>query len=249
MQVLAHRLDETSVRLPIFGQWLPRDATPPPELAGAQAQAAPSPRALARTIRTVRGEDASLGTHSVRWGAAAALLRAGAPRPLVTQALWHAFARSDEPDVLESHIDETMYVSSQFRLHTFGTMDESDILESAKLTAVAEASRIPSPTDPLALPQRVGLGPVNFSAPPQGGLCYFLRELLSMAARARWGPGWPAGWPSGLPPAPGPSNGNLRRLWLGPASARLLVVDDIADRCSATCSHRRLARTRSSSGT
>ena len=130
-----------------------------------------------------------------------------------------------------------MYASGQFRLHTYGTMDEYDILQSAKLAAVAAASRIPRPTGPLALPQRLGLGPVNFSAPPQGGLCYFLRELLSIAARARWGPGWPGG----LPPAPGPSDGNFRRLWLGPASARLLADDDIADRCSATYSHRRLA--------
>ena len=71
-----------------------RDAVP-------RAGRRPHHARFARTIRTVRGDAANLGTHSVRWGAAAALLRAGAPRPLVTQALRHASARSEESDVLE----------------------------------------------------------------------------------------------------------------------------------------------------
>ena len=75
-------------------------------------------RALAtRTVREAGGDVTNFGAHSTRRGAAVALYHAGVPRPLVTQALRHASARSDE----------------------------TYILESAKLTAVAAAPRMPPP--------------------------------------------------------------------------------------------------------
>ena len=52
-------------------------------------------RALAiKSICTVGAMN--LGTHSLLRGAAMALFHAGVPLLLVTQALWHASARSDE---------------------------------------------------------------------------------------------------------------------------------------------------------
>ena len=119
VQALALRLYAAGIpahRLPIFGPWLFRDATPALQLAGALTTR--EFRALAaRTVREAGGDAANFGTHSARRGAAAALFHAGVPRPLVTQALRHASARSDEPY----------------------------ILESAKLTAVATAPRMPPP--------------------------------------------------------------------------------------------------------
>ena len=119
VQALAFRLYAAGIpahRLPIFGPWLFRDLTPSLQLAGALTTR--EFRALAtRTVREAGGDATNFGTHSARRGAAAALFHAGVPRPLVTQALRHASARSDE----------------------------TYILESAKLTAVAAAPRMPPP--------------------------------------------------------------------------------------------------------
>ena len=109
-------------------------------------------RALAsRTICTAGGDASIFGTHGVRRGAAASLFHAGVRVSLVTQALRHASARSDE----------------------------SCILESVKLTAVAVAPRMPLPAGPLALPQRLENGSKMLPVPQRGGWSYSLWELLS----------------------------------------------------------------------
>ena len=85
-------------RLPIFGPWQFRDVTSLLQLAGvlsARASRATTRMAHAtRTIRTAGGDASSFGTHGGRRGAAAAPFRAGAPRPLVAQALRRASART-----------------------------------------------------------------------------------------------------------------------------------------------------------
>ena len=91
-----------SRRLPIFGPWLFRDDTPSLQLVGVLST---RPfRALATpTICAAGGDASNFGTQSVRRGgsAAAGLFHAGVPRPLVTQALLHTSARSDELYILE----------------------------------------------------------------------------------------------------------------------------------------------------
>ena len=119
VQALALRLCAAGIpahRLPIFVPLLFRDATPSLQLAGALTTR--EVRALAtRTVREAGGDVTNFGTHSARRGSAVALFHAGVPRPLVTRALLHASARSDE----------------------------TNMLESAKLTAVAAAPRMPPP--------------------------------------------------------------------------------------------------------
>ena len=168
-------------RLPIFGPWLFRDVTPSFHLACVLSTRAFL--ALAKRTIFTTGEDASnFGTHRVRRGAAAALFQASVPRPLVSQALRHASARSDE----------------------------SYILETAKLTAVAAAPCMP-PRGRAAGDAAKPAGRFDeLAAPPRGAAGgYSLRELLSMAAH--WEPGWPAGWPrwAGFEQ---PADGSLRRL-------------------------------------
>ena len=113
---LAHRLYGArrggilARRLPIFGPWLFRGLTPSRRLAGAlathafRALAATDPPGQDRpgTPPTAGVDAANLGTHSLRRGAAAALFRAGGPRPLSTQAPRRASARSDESCVREA---------------------------------------------------------------------------------------------------------------------------------------------------
>ena len=136
----------------LFGPWLFWDVVPSLQLAGALSTRAF--RALTtRTIRTAGGNASNFGTHSVRRAAAGALVHAGVPRSLVTQALRPASARSDE----------------------------SYILESAKLTAVAAAPRMPPSgrtagaaakpggrLDELAGPLAEGLGLRPAGAPQHG---------------------------------------------------------------------------------
>ena len=136
----------------LFGPWLFWDVVPSLQLAGALSTRAF--RALTtRTIRTAGGDASNFGTHSVRRAAGGALVHAGVPRSLVTQALRPASARSDE----------------------------SYILESAKLTAVAAAPRMPPSgrtagaaakpggrLDELAGPLAEGLGLRPAEAPQHG---------------------------------------------------------------------------------
>ena len=87
-----------------FGPWLFRDVTLYLQVAGALATRAFRELATSYHPRG-REDDTNFGTH--RGAAVAALLHAGVLRPLVTQALRHASAWSDE-----SYNHETMYGSS-----------------------------------------------------------------------------------------------------------------------------------------